>query len=646
MKYTNLLSRGKIGNLTIKNRVVMPAIGTSLATSTGEASDEIIAYYEERAKGGCGLIITEITRVDDETGVGTPNQLCATDGYQIPRLEKLARAVHRHDSKIFLQLHHPGRQSHARLIGGKQIVAPSAVMSNVVGEMPRALSTEEVDAMAKKFVKGAKIAQMAGMDGVELHAAHGYLIGQFISPLTNLREDKYGGTFNNRMRFITEIITGIKYICGKNFPISVRIDGDEFLEGGLKLDEAVKVARTLESIGVDAINVSSGTYDSMVTIIEPISYPQGWKRHLAKAIKNSVKIPVIACDVIRKADFAEKLLEEDGLDFVALGRAQLADPEWTKKSMEGREKEVRPCVSCLYCIEQLSEGGCTKCAVNPRMGRELEYDNLRETGDGRVVAVVGGGPAGMQAAITLAKRGFKPVLFEKEAELGGSVRLGSNPPLKEKLKWLIEHMTYEMEITGVDVRTNTPATVEELKKLNPYSVFVASGAEAIIPKLPGYDKENVYTIHDILSETVNLKDKKVIVVGSGLTGLETAEYLSEKGNNVDVIEMLAKIGSGAYAPNLYDVTTRLKKMDVSMMPSTKLLKITDTGIVVQNTSNLSVRNIECDAVVLSLGVKVNNEFVDQFYNNFDNVKVLGDAEKPGRIGQAIQTGYEKAYVLD
>jgi NADPH-dependent 2,4-dienoyl-CoA reductase/sulfur reductase-like enzyme len=252
----------------------------------------------------------------------------------------------------------------------------------------------------------------------------------------------------------------------------------------------------------------------------------------------------------------------------------------------------------------------------------------------------------MEAAIILAKRGFKPVLFEKQDELGGSVRLGSNPPLKEKLKWLIENMTYEMELLSVDVRKNTPATVEELKKLNPYSIFVASGAEAIIPKLPGHDKENVYTINDILSGKVNLKDKKVIVVGSGLTGLETAEYLSEKGNKVDVIEMLAKIGSGAYLPNLYDVTTRLKKMNVSMMPSTKLLKISDTGIVVQNTSNLSVKDIECDAVVLSLGVKINDEFLNELYNNFDNVKVLGDAEKPGRIGQAIQTGYEKAYVLD
>ncbi|MCB2291841.1 NAD(P)/FAD-dependent oxidoreductase [Clostridium sp. CS001] len=646
MKYTKLFTPGKIGNLTLKNRIVMPAIGTSLASSTGEASDEIIKYYSDRAKGGCGLIITEITRVDDETGVGTPCQLCVTDEYQIPRLEKLARAIHRYDSKIFVQLHHPGRQSHGRLIGGKQIVGPSAVTSSAIGEMPRELTTEEVEEMTKKFIKGAKIAQISGIDGVELHGAHGYLIGQFISPLTNLRTDKYGGSFANRMRFITEIIVGIKYICGKDFPISVRIDGDEFVQGGLTLEEAVKVARSLESTGVDAINVSSGTYESVNTIIEPISYPQGWKRHLAKTIKAAVKIPVIACDVIRKPGFAEQLLEEDGLDFVALGRAHLADPEWVRKTLEGRENEIRPCVSCLYCIEELMGGKCIKCAVNPKMGRELEFDDLRKDGNKKVVAIVGGGPAGMQSAITLAERGFKAILFEERSVLGGSVYLGSKPPLKTKLNDLLDHMEYEMKRLGVEIKLNTKATVEELKKLNPYAVFVAPGAKANIPKAPGFDEENVCTIQDVLGKKVILQDKKVVVVGSGLTGLETAEYLVESGNEVTVIEMQSKIGPGAYLPNLIDVTSRLKKHNVIMIPSLRLTEISETGIRVQNTLNNNFTNIDADAVVLSLGVRVDQEFVQEFKKNFNKVFVLGDAEKPGRIGQAIQTGYEKAYVLE
>lgn len=645
MKKMTLFTPSYIGNVEIKNRIVMPAIGTSLATSTGEASDEIIRYYEERAKGGCGLIITEITRIDDELGVGTSNQLSATQTYQIPRLERLVKAVHRYDTKIFFQLHHPGRQSHASLIGGKQIVAPSAIMSNSVGEMPRALETAEVEDLVKAFVKGAKICQVAGADGIELHGAHGYLIGQFLSPLTNKRTDKYGGSFLNRMRFITEIITGIKHICGPSFPVSVRISGDEFVEGGLDLEGAIKVARTLESLGVDAINVSSGTYDSALTIIEPISYPQGWKRHLGKAIKEAVKIPVIACDVIRTPDLAETLLVEDNLDFVALGRAQLADPEWANKAKENRDKEIRPCVSCLYCIEELTSGKTIKCAVNPKMGREASFDHLIKDGDNRVVAIIGGGPAGMQSAITLAERGFKPVVFEERDVLGGSVYLGSKPPLKTKLDDFLAYLENEMKRLGVEVRMSTLASVDTIKALDPYAVFVAPGAEPNVPNIPGVEGQNVCTIEDILSGRIILKDKKVIVVGSGLTGLETAEYLAEGNNLVTVIEMQNEIAKGAYKPNVIDVVMRLKKNNVEMIPRLQLKAIDESGITVLNTFSNKVSTMVADAVVLSLGVKVNHTLVESFKANFENVFVLGDAKKPGRIGQAMETGMEKAYIL-
>lgn len=645
MKYEKLFAAGRIGRLEFRNRIVMPAMGTSLAAASGEVSDEMIAYYEERAAGGCGLIITEITRVDNETGVGTPNQLNASDLLYVPRLEKLARAVHRHDSRIFLQLQHPGRQNHGRLIGGKQIVAPSAVMSSAIGEMPRELATEEVEVLVGKFVFGAYIAQLAGIDGVEIHGAHGYLIGQFLSPLTNLRTDKYGGSLEGRMRFLCEIVQGIKKTCGAGFPVSVRIDGDEFVPGGITLEEALLTAQQLEKLGVDCINVSAGTYESSNTIIEPISYPQGWKKHLAAAMKQAVQIPVIACDVIRKPDFAESLLEEGNTDFVALGRALLADPQWGNKAAEGREAEIRTCISCLYCIQEVMECKVIKCAVNARAGRELEFPEPEQNGDGRVVAVVGGGPAGMEAARVLAERKFKPVLFEARDVLGGSVELGSRPPLKEKLNWFLDSMEHQLEQLHVDVRLSEKPTLEQLRELDPYAVFVAAGAQPIIPAIPGVTGDNVCTVVDVLSGAAVIRDKRVVVIGSGMTGLETAEYLAEQGNQVTVVEMQSRIGPDAYLPNLIDIVTRLKKNGVQLLASTKLVEVREGTVVLENVSTGGISVQDTDAVVLSIGVKPERGFVDELKRVMPQVKVLGDAARPGRIGQAIQSGFETAYVL-
>jgi 2,4-dienoyl-CoA reductase-like NADH-dependent reductase (Old Yellow Enzyme family)/thioredoxin reductase len=645
MKYEKLFAAGKIGRLELKNRIVMPAMGTSLAAASGEASDEMIAFYEERAAGGCGLIITEITRVDNETGVGTPNQLNASDLLYVPRLEKLARAVHRHDSRIFLQLQHPGRQSHGRLIDGRQIVAPSAVMSSAIGEMPRELATEEVEELVGKFVFGAYIAQTAGIDGVEIHGAHGYLVGQFLSPLTNLRTDKYGGSLEGRMTFLSEIVQGIKKTCGAGFPVSVRIDGDEFVPGGITLEEALLTAKHLEQHGVDCINVSSGTYESSNTIIEPISYPQGWKKHLAAAMKQAVQIPVIACDVIRKPEFAESLLQEGNTDFVALGRALLADPQWGNKAAAGMEAEIRTCISCLYCIQEVMECKVIKCAVNARTGRELEFPEPVRDGGGRVVAVIGGGPAGMEAARILALREFKPVLFEARDVLGGSVELGSRPPLKEKLNWFIDNMNHQLEQLHVDVRRSSKPTLKQLQELDPYAVFVAAGAKPIIPGIPGAMRDTVCTVVDVLSGAAVIKNKRAIVIGSGMTGLETAEYLADQGNEVTVVEMQPRIGPDAYLPNLIDIVTRLRKNGVELLSSTKLTEVKADAVVLENTATGEITLKEADAVVLSIGVTPERSFVDELKQALPKVKVIGDAAKPGRIGQAIQSGFETAYVL-
>ncbi|POP33072.1 NADH:flavin oxidoreductase [Lactonifactor longoviformis] len=642
MKYQRLFERGQIGCLETKNRIVMPAMGTNLPGCNGEVNEEIIRYYEERAEGGCGLIITEITRVDDETGIGTPCQLCANHIRYIPGLERLARRIHRYDTRIFLQLHHPGRENRSKFIDGRQIAGPSPIMSSAIGEMPREMTTEEVEGMVKKFIIGANIAKAAGMDGVEIHAAHGYLVGSFLSPQSNIRTDKYGGSFENRFRFLAEIVGGIKASCGKKFPVSVRIDGDEFVPGGFGLEDAVKTAAALEQLGVDVINVSAGTYETVNTIIEPTSYPQGWKKHLAAAVKKAVHIPVIACDVIRKPDFAEQLLEEGIQDFVALGRAQLADPQWGNKARAGKEEEIRPCISCLYCIEDVLNGKIIKCAVNARCGRETELTGLSKDGAGRRVVILGGGPAGMEAARVLAIRGFIPVLFEKQPVLGGSARLAAVPPLKEKITWYLEYLEHEIRTLGAEIHLEREPDLEEIKAMEPYAVFSAVGGTNIIPPLPGIQGENVCTVTDILRKRVTVKEKNVVMVGSGMTGLETAEFLAEQKNKVTVIEMLPNIGPGMYTPNLIDIVTRLKKYGVTLIPSCKLCEVTKAGVKAENMKDHTAVEIPADQIVLSLGVKNDPTFSRVLRENFERVCILGDASKVGRIAQAVQAGYEAA----
>lgn len=641
MAYTHLFQKGKIGALTLKNRIVMPAMGVSMAEPDGRANEHIIRYYEERAKGGVGLIITEITRVEPVYGTAIPNQLGAYDGYQVPHLERLAERVHKYGTKILMQLQHPGRENKSSMIGGKQIVAPSPVMCKVTNEMPRGLTTQECQDIMKAFVKGAVIAKTAGFDGVELHAAHGYLLNEFLSPYTNKRTDRYGGSFANRIRILEEMISAIRHLCGSGFVISVRVSADEFVEGGLKLEDSIKIARTLESFGIDVINVSSGIYESSTTIIEPASYPQGWKKHLAQTIRSNVKIPVIAVNNIKEPDVAEKLLEDGVCDFVALGRALLADPEWCKKAKEERAPEINPCIGCLYCFASLSDGGHIKCAVNPRCGREVEYAELDKNGGGRVVAIIGGGPAGMQAALTLKDRGYAPVIFEKEAQLGGQLNVADKPILKEKLQAYKESLIYRVEHSDIDVRLNTAASIAEVKKLDPAGVFIATGGTPLVPAIPGLDKENVMTAEDVLlgKKTPN---GTVAVIGGGITGMETADTLAAKGFKVALIEMAPSIGNGLYKSVLADFMIRFMKHDPVIKTHERLMAVGDGEIRLMNTQTSQMSALTADTVVLALGTKPDRKLTEEFEAEFDNVVVLGDANHSGRIVEAVYDGFSRA----
>ena len=641
-----LFTKGKIGSLELRNRIVMPPMGTNMAAFDGEASDEIIDFYEERAKGGCGLIITEICRIDEGAGAGMLHQLSATSPKYIRGLERLADAVHKYDTKIFLQLHHPGREISSYQLGGIQPVAPSAIPCKAIGETPRELTTEECGKLVRRFVRAASYAKLAGMDGVELHGAHGYLIDEFLSPYSNKRTDKYGGSFEGRLTFLAEIVTGIRKKCGPKFPISVRLSCDEYVDGGLRLEDSVKIAKALEKLGVSSINVSAGVYESGYAIIEPQGFPEGWKKHLAAEIKRNVSIPVIAVNNIKYPSTAEKYLEEGISDFVAIGRGQLSDPQWGNKAKEGKEDEIRKCLGCMYCFRTLGLQRPIECTVNPYLGREyiLNDDNLARDGAGRTIAVIGGGPGGMQAAIICAKRGYNVTLYEKSVALGGTMQLAAKPPRKEMIAELIKTMEGELKRAGVKIVLDTEATVDKVKALDPYGVILAVGGLPIVPVIPGIDSSHVCTAEQVLAGDVKLSGKKIAVIGGGVTGLETAEVLSED-NKVTIVEMKKDVGDTLYITVKMMLLNALKSAGVKIMTSQKLAEVKKDCILLNDVSSDETKELKADTVVLAMGVRPDSGLAEKFETVFPHVTRVGDVSKPAQIADAVREGNDKARVI-
>ena len=509
------------------------------------------------------------------------------------------------------------------------------------------MTIEEIQGMVKKFVKGAYIAKTAGLDGVEIHAAHGYLISQFLSPYTNKRTDQYGGDFTNRVRFLTEIILGIRYTIGQDFPICVRINGNDFVAGGLEIAEQVQLAQYLESIGVAAINVSCGMYESGWSIIEPAAIPEAWKKDLAKTIKANVSIPVIAVNNIKHPEIAEKLLETDVCDFVGIGRCHLTDPEYVNKAKANDTEAIRKCIGCLYCFKVANEGKQIACTINPRLGREFIYneDTIKRNGDGRKVAVIGGGPGGMQAAITLAKRNFKPIIFEKQDKLGGTLNLGDQPPHKELMTEFCQTLVREVKDLDIEVKLNTEANPADLKSEDYYGIVVAIGGQPMVPPIEGIDSDNVHLFDAVLRHQVELKDKNIIVLGGGETGLETAELLADQGNKVTVVEMLGEVGQDMYPSVIGMMKKRFGEKGVDIITNYKVVKMDSDEVLIRSTITEQDKTMAADTLVIASGVRPDKNLISQFKEANDHVIVIGDAYKPGNIAKALKEANDKCFVF-
>ena len=684
MEYSKLFSPMKIGNVEVKNRVVMAPMCMGFGQYNGCATKTMMDYYEERAKGGVGLIFTEITRINDITGASSFGQLGMSHDYQIPALKEMARRIHRHGCKIMVELHHPGRQNLGLMIGtvplcvagdklmgnlytkiltesvippGKKLqekgivprtVAPSKCeKSKMSGSVNRALSVKEIKRLICQFVEGAVRVKKAGCDGVELHASHGYLIQQFLSPNTNKRTDAYGGSLENRMRFLTEIIDGIRKNCGKDFSIVVRLTVDEMYDRigqkgkGYGLDEGLKMAKILSDKGIDAIDVSSAAYDTFNYWLEPTTFDCGWRKNLAAAVKKVVDIPVIAANLIRSPKQAELQLEDGIQDFISLGRPLIADPHWVNKVSAGNESLIKRCVCCLYCFESMMHNAYKyshgHCSVNPFVGREDVL--LKKDGAGRKVLIVGAGPAGLTAAELLAKRKFDVTVLEKEKEVGGQLNLAKKPPHKEKMGWVCDDLLNNVINLGVQVKYGVNATKKLIDTYDPDIVITATGGSAVYPK--AFHAENVSTVTEILDGSVKLENKKVAVIGSGMTGLETSELLIEQGNKVVIVEMSDTIAPGAWFQHVDDAMPKLKAGGTEFLPGHKLLSVSERGIILERTKDNTKVEIDVDYVVLSMGVRPEADLFNEIKDS-QNYKAynIGDSVKIGRIADATESAYQ------
>lgn len=648
-KYPTLFSPVKVGGLHIKNRIEMSPMGTISANADGTINNTFIEYYAERARGGAGLIVVEVTAVDYyNAGRGSPRQVRLTESGQICEWMNLANAVHAHGAKIFPQLHHPGNQTSAAATSGVQPVSASDGSSPSYGKY-RGLTNGEVKALEQKFVVSAKLAQLAGLDGVQLHAGHGYIINQFMSPLTNRRTDEYGGSAENRVRFLCNIVRGIKAACGSVFPISVRFALNDAAPGGITTEEGIEMAKLADAAGVDIFDLTAGIAGpSIEQLMETQHEPQGNRIYMAKALRPHVKAAVSVVGKIKSPAMMEQILSEDTADMVTIGRQFICDPYWALKTETGREDEVRTCISCSEgCFGNLiANHSMMDCALNPYILRETSFkeNDPVPAAKPKKVIVVGGGIAGMQAAITAAKRGHSVTLLEASDKLGGQINLAIVPPDKEDLLTIIPWFTAEMKRQGVEVKTGVEATADSIAAIMPDAVIVATGSEPLTPPIKGIEKavEN----WDVLTGKAVIPDNKNIVfIGGGTVACETALYLADKSASIQILEMLDVLARGQELCHKVVMTKMFVKKGIKSTLNATVKEIREDCVVYTDAGGKEI-SVPCDVAIVSTGQKpVGGDLERRLRACGINCRTAGDAKGVGNIRSAVRSGFDVAYYI-
>ena len=628
----------RIGSLEVKNRLAMAPMATHYADETGAVTQRLKNYYAARARGGVGLIMIESGYIHP-SGRGGLKRLGLHEDRLIPGLKGLVEAVHNEGAKISSQIHHGGRQVNLLATRGVYPVSASSVPAAMEGLVPRTLNIGEIEELIEAFGRAAARSLAAGFDAILIHGAHGYLIHQFLSPLSNYRNDRYGGSFSRRLRFLKEVVHRCREAVGKEFPLMVRISASEFLPGGITLKDGQRIARHLEDWGVDAIHVSGGTHESVEMELPPMAIPRGCLVHLAEGIKKVVQVPVATVGRIVDPQMAEEILQGGKADLITLGRALLADPEFSKKTQEGRTEDIRPCIGCLQgCRDRLYQGQSITCLVNAQAGMEKEW-RIQPAEKRKRVFIIGGGPGGMEAARVAALRGHEVTLAERNDYLGGQFHLASLPPGKEEIKFFLEYLIRQLKKLGVKVELNREINPNDLPSNGADVIILASGGSPLEPAIPGVNRANVSTAWQALLNPDKM-GKRVLVVGAGAVGAETAEFLADRGREVTLVEMVKEIALDVERVNRKVLLRRLGEKGVKVRVMTKATAIVPEGVEVEFNGRKEI--LPADTVVLAAGIKENRELEEALTKLPAKLYRIGDCVSPRKAIDAIHEGFKAA----
>lgn len=658
-KYQHIFSPMTIRHMTVKNRIVMMPMGTNFGEQNGEMSFLHINYYEQRAKGGTGLLIVENASVDSPQGSNGTTQLRIDSDNYIPRLYKLCENVHKHGACIAIQINHAGASAMSSRIG-MQPVSASDVPSKEGGEIPRPLTKEEILNIVRKYAEAARRAQICGFDAVEIHAGHSYLISQFLSPIYNKRTDEFGGSAENRTRFAHMILEAVRKQVGPHFPIFLRISADELMEGGNTLEDTLAYLEYLEK-EVDVFDVSCGLNGSIQYQIDANYLPDGWRSYMARAVKEKFGKPCIAVGNIRHPQIAEEILAKGDADFIGMGRGLIAEPEWVNKVEYGNECDLRSCISCnIGCAgHRIGLNQPIRCTVNPAVNSGEDYIKHKIKKPCNVV-VIGGGTAGLEAACTAAEVGCTTFLIEKKAELGGLASVISKIPDKKRLGEFPQYLIRRAaKLHNLFVFCNTQATTELVKSLNPDIIVNATGSEPTLPPIRGLhelvDKEDSHVatvlkmIERIPEYPEHMEDRKVVIIGGGAVGLDVMEFFTERGARVSMVEMLPMIGNGLDPVSRCDIHAKLKKYQVEQMVNTMLQEVRNDRFIVKTPQD-EIKELPFDYGFICLGMKASTPVLKELEETFSDTNVeiinIGDSKRARRIIEGTEEGRNILSVLE